>query len=366
MSTVHFATARPYRVIIQAGALDRLGDAQTLGEATKVAVFFSATLATLAHRVADLLHTAGVSPVLIQIPDGEQAKTPEIVVDSWTRVANAGLTRSDLIIGLGGGATTDLAGFVAATWLRGISWISVPTTLLAMVDAGIGGKTGADLAQGKNLVGAFWEPRLVLEDPRLLVGLDAAQIRSGLAEVIKHGFIADEASLALIEQNPQSAQDVTNPCLVELIRRSVRVKAAVVSTDLREKTSMSDRLGREQLNYGHTLGHAIEAAEHYRRSHGECVAVGMIFAAELSRKLLGLADASVCRHREILAAVGLPTSYHGAEWSTLYKLMLRDKKTRGALLRFVGLADQGQPRIMANPDSQSLAQAWRALGHDPD
>nr|WP_285127409.1 3-dehydroquinate synthase family protein [Propionibacterium freudenreichii] len=171
---------------------------------------------------------------------------------------------------------------MAATWLRGIRWISVPTTVLAMVDAGIGGKTGADLPQGKNLIGAFWEPSVVLEDTDLLVGLPARQVRSGLAEVIKHGFIADERTLELVSGDPAQAQDVTSGRLAELIARSVQVKARVVSSDLRESTSVGDDVGREQLNYGHTLGHAIEAAEHFTRPHGECVALGMVFAAELA------------------------------------------------------------------------------------
>ncbi|MDN5962292.1 MAG: 3-dehydroquinate synthase, partial [Propionibacterium sp.] len=247
------------------------------------------------------------------------------------------------------------------TWLRGIRWISVPTTVLAMVDAGIGGKTGADLPQGKNLIGAFWEPSVVLEDTDLLVGLPARQVRSGLAEVIKHGFIADERTLELVSGDPGQAQDVTSERLAELIARSVQVKARVVSSDLRESTSVGDDVGREQLNYGHTLGHAIEAAEHFTRPHGECVALGMVFAAELAHRVIGLDEATVARHRRVLGSVGLPTSYHGVAWPALHELMMRDKKTRGSVLRFVGLRAQGEPTIIVDPDPQALRGAWQAL-----
>ena len=359
MTVAHFATDRPYDARIRPGALDDL--TTHLGGATKVAIFFPEVLGGAAARASDVVRAAGAEPTMIELPEGEQAKTPVVLADCWGRLADAGLTRTDLVIGIGGGATTDLAGFVAATWLRGIRWISVPTTVLAMVDAGIGGKTGADLPQGKNLIGAFWEPSVVLEDTDLLVGLPARQVRSGLAEVIKHGFIADERTLELVSGDPAQAQDVTSGRLAELIARSVQVKARVVSSDLRESTSVGDDVGREQLNYGHTLGHAIEAAEHFTRPHGECVALGMVFAAELAHRVIGLDEATVARHRRVLGSVGLPTSYHGVAWPALHELMMRDKKTRGSVLRFVGLRAQGEPTIIVDPDPQALRGAWQAL-----
>lgn len=359
MTTAQFATDRPYEALIGANVFDEL--AAHVGDASKVAIFFPEVLRESARRGAALVRAAGAVPTLIELPDGEQAKTPEVLAACWGALADAGLTRTDLVVGIGGGATTDLAGFVAATWLRGIRWISVPTTILAMVDAGIGGKTGADLPQGKNLIGAFWEPTVVIESTDLLAGLPARQVRSGLAEVIKHGFIADGTTLDLVSDNPAEAQDVASERLLTLIGRSVQVKAAVVSADLRESTSVGDHVGREQLNYGHTLGHAIEAAENFTRPHGECVALGMVFAAELAHRLIGLDEATVARHREVLGSVGLPTSYQGADWETLHGLMMRDKKTRGSVLRFVGLRSQGHPTIIVDPAPEALQGAWQAL-----
>lgn len=364
MTTEHFVTARfatghPYDAFIGPGMIARVAD--HLGDATRVALMFPAALADAAGRAGRELEQAGARVTKIELPDGEQAKTPAVLAECWGRLADAGLTRTDLVVGVGGGATTDLAGFVAATWLRGIRWISVPTTVLAMVDAGIGGKTGADLPQGKNLIGAFWEPQVVLEDTSLLGSLPLKQLRSGLAEVIKHGFIADATTLELVGQAPSECLDVSSPRLAELIARSVQVKAAVVSRDLRESTSVGDQVGREQLNYGHTLGHAIEAAEQFTRPHGECVALGMVFAAELAQRTVGLDPAVVQRHRELLDAVGLPTSYHGAQWDQLHELMMRDKKTRGSVLRFVCLRAQGRPTMVVDPPAEALTASWQAL-----
>lgn len=364
LNTAHFDTDHPYDVVIEHGALECLRD--QLEGTSQVAIFHPHVLASAASRAGKLVQEAGAMPLLVELPEGESAKTPAVLAECWSRLARAGFTRSDLVVGLGGGASTDLAGFVAATWLRGVRWVSVPTTILAMVDAGIGGKTGADLPEGKNLVGAFWEPSGVLEDLDLLAGLPTVEVRSGLAEVIKHGFIADERTLDLIEQDPTDAADVASARLHELIARSVGVKARVVSADLRESTSMGDHVGREQLNYGHTLGHAIEASEHFTRRHGECVALGMVFAAELSQRVLSLDPAVVARHRRILASVGLATSYHGTSWPVLRELMARDKKTRGHTLRFVGLRDQGRVAMIVNPPEQALQEAFAALGGQSD
>ncbi|MFT8394901.1 3-dehydroquinate synthase [Propionibacterium sp.] len=364
MSTAHFATDHPYDAIIEPGALERLPE--FVGGAAKVAILHPQVLSGKAQLAADLVRGAGAEPVLIEVPDGEHAKTSQVLAECWSRLALAGLTRTDLVVGIGGGATTDLAGFVAATWLRGVRWISVPTTVLAMVDAAIGGKTGADLPEGKNLIGAFWEPIVVLEDPLLLVGLPEREVRSGLAEVIKHGFIADERTLELVEQNPAEALDVSGERVHELIARSVAVKAKVVSADLREATSVGEHIGREQLNYGHTLGHAIEASEHFARRHGECVALGMVFVAELAHRALGLDASVVERHRRVLGSVGLATQYPdsqsgGTGWATLRELMSRDKKTRGNTLRFVGLREQGHVAMIVDPPEQQMVDAFRAL-----
>ncbi|MFD0775333.1 3-dehydroquinate synthase, partial [Streptomonospora algeriensis] len=273
----------------------------------------------------------------------------------WSRLGRAGFTRTDAVVGVGGGATTDLAGFVAATWLRGVRCVLVPTTLLGMVDAAVGGKTGINTAEGKNLVGSFHPPAGVLCDLDTLSGLPAADYIGGLAEVVKAGFIADPVILELVEADPEGAARPGGAHTRELIERAVAVKAEVVSADLRE----SGR--REILNYGHTLGHAIERAEDYTFRHGYAVAVGMVYAAELAR-LAGRIDAALVeRHRKVLASVGLPTGYSGAAWSELRRTMRVDKKARGAVLRFIVLDGAGKPAVLSGPEPELLDAAYAAI-----
>ena len=211
------------------------------------------------------------------MPDGEDAKTVPVAAFCWDVLGQIGMTRSDVVVGLGGGSTTDLAGWVAAGWLRGVRVIQVPTTLAGMVDAAVGGKTGVNTERGKNLVGAFHPPAGVLCDLATLATLPVHDYVAGLAEVVKCGFIADPVILDLIEADPVAAARPGNPVERELVERSVAVKAEVVSEDLTEQGR------REILNYGHTLGHAIERAERYRWRHGAAVSIGLVYAAELSR-----------------------------------------------------------------------------------
>lgn len=360
MSTVRVSAERPYDVQIDHGALQQLPG--LVRDASRVAVIYAEPMVEVALRVSQLVGSAAVSVVSIGVPDAEAAKTPEILTGCWRGLADAGFTRNDLIIGVGGGAATDLAGFVAASWLRGVAYVSVPTTVLAMVDAAVGGKTGIDLPEGKNLVGAFHEPRGVIADLDLLASLPGREVSSGLAEVIKAGFLRDARILELISQDPGNAREPSSARLAELIRRGVQFKADVVSGDLREATSSTTQIGRELLNYGHTLGHAIESWENYELRHGEAVAIGMVFAALLSRRLLGLSDDSVAQHRDLLAQLGLPTSYSAARWEDLRTLMARDKKTRGDRLRFVGLRRLGDPAIIEAPSETILAQCYDELG----
>jgi 3-dehydroquinate synthase len=265
-------------------------------------------------------------------------------------LGRAGFTRSDAVVGVGGGSTTDLAGFVAATWLRGVRVILVPTTLLGMVDAAVGGKTGINTAEGKNLVGAFHPPAGVLCDVATLATLPHVEYVSGLAEVVKAGFIADPAILDLIEKEPEAAVDFSSAVARELIERAVRVKAVVVAGDLRERGR------REILNYGHTLGHAIEKVEHYRWRHGDAVSVGLVFAAELGRLAGRLDDVTADRHSAILQQLGLPTTYTGAAWADLLDAMQVDKKARADLLRFVVLDGLARPGVLEAPDPALLAE----------
>jgi 3-dehydroquinate synthase len=260
------------------------------------------------------------------------------------------------VVAVGGGATTDTVGFAAATWLRGVRVVHVPTTLLAMVDAAVGGKTGVNVAAGKNLVGAFHPPHAVVADPEVLRTLPAAEWVNGLAEVVKAGFIADERILRLVEEDVAAALDPTSEVARELVRRAIRVKVDVVGADLRESGV------REHLNYGHTLGHALERHQGYRLPHGHAVSVGMVFAAELARAAGRLDAAAVDRHRAVLASVGLPTSYDAAAWPQLRAAMTLDKKARGATLRFVVLDAVARPAILAAPDEAWLEQAWGSVG----
>ncbi|MEO6509548.1 MAG: 3-dehydroquinate synthase family protein, partial [Nocardioides sp.] len=251
---------RPYEVLVGHGVLDDLPGLVGSG-AARVALIHPPTLVALASRVEKVLISAGLAVTRIEVPDAEAAKTGEVAAHCWSVLGNAGFTRSDAVVGLGGGSTTDLAGFVAATWTRGVRLVTVPTSVLGMVDAAVGGKTGINTAEGKNLVGCFYEPAGVLCDLDVLDTLTPADLTGGLAEVIKCGFIADPEILRLVEASPNEVLRVDSPVLRDVIERSIAVKARVVSADLRESTSVGTSVGRELLNYGHTLGHAIERRE---------------------------------------------------------------------------------------------------------
>ncbi|HXW47077.1 MAG TPA: 3-dehydroquinate synthase [Streptosporangiaceae bacterium] len=345
---------RPHEIVVGTGAQAEL-PALIGPDATAVFVVHAAGLAALARPVCDVLAGAGYLVHAAAVPDGEAAKEIAVAADLWSRLATAGVGRRDAIVAVGGGAVTDVAGFVAATWLRGVAIVLVPTTLLAMTDAAIGGKTAVNTADGKNLVGAFYPPAGVLADVTALATLPAPEYLSGLAEVIKAGFIADPEILGLIESDPAAATKPGGPHERELIERAVAMKAAVVSADLRESGP------REFLNYGHTLGHAIERAEDYSIRHGEAVAIGMCFAAALGRLTGRLDEPTAARHREILAAVGLPTRYRGGNWARLRRAMAVDKKARAARLRFVVLDGLARPGILADPPQELLEQAFKEV-----
>jgi 3-dehydroquinate synthase len=260
-----------------------------------------------------------------------------------------------MIIGFGGGAITDLAGFVAATWLRGVGILQIPTTVLAMVDAAIGGKTGVNTAEGKNLVGVFHSPRGVLVDLETLASLARNELVAGFAEIIKCGFISDSQILDLVEKDIQEAIDSSSELFLELVTRAIKVKAIVVAEDFREEGL------RETLNYGHTLGHAIELAERYKWRHGAAVSIGMVFAAELARLNGRLSMAEVQRHRDILSSLGLPVSYPADKWPQLLANMRIDKKARAGNLRFIVLDEIGKPRIMHAPTDEILFTAFQEI-----
>lgn len=345
------AGSDPYEVLVGHRLLGELP--QLIGDrARRVAVLHPEALAETGEAVRQDLGDQGYEAIAIQLPNAEEAKTAEVAAYCWKALGQTGFTRTDVVVGIGGGATTDIAGFVAATWLRGVRWIAVPTTVLGMVDAAIGGKTGINTAEGKNLVGAFHPPAGVLCDLAALESLPVHDYVSGLAEVIKSGFIADPVILDLIEADPEGARTLAGPHTAELIERSIRVKAEVVSSDLKEAGL------REILNYGHTLGHAIEKNERYKWRHGAAVSIGMVFAAELGRLAGRLDDATADRHRTVLESVGLPLTYRGDQWPRLLENMKIDKKSRGDLLRFIVLDGVGKPTVLEGPDPAVLLAAY--------
>jgi 3-dehydroquinate synthase len=341
---------QPYEVLIGSGAQARL--AHLPAGAARAAVVHAPPLAAAAAAAVASLRDAGVAAEALVVPDGEAAKTAEVAARLWEECGRLGLTRSDVVVGLGGGAVTDLAGFVAATWNRGVRVVQVPTSLLGMVDAAVGGKTGINTGAGKNLVGAFHPPAAVLADTDALAGLPEAEFRAGLAEVVKCGFIADAEILRLLEADPTGRAET-----VELITRAVQVKADAVGEDL------YDTGRREFLNYGHTLGHAIERVEDFGWRHGEAVAVGMVFVAELAGQAGLLEPADVDRHRSLLERMGLPTRY-GGDWDALQAVMRVDKKARGASARFVVLDGIGKPTILTDPAQDWLDAAWVAISKE--
>jgi 3-dehydroquinate synthase len=339
---IRVAGASPYDVVVGSGLLAELDDLTKTAQ--RVAVIHPAGLRARAEAIRDRIDGAH----LIEVPDGEGQKDLAVAAHCWDALGNGGFTRTDAIVAVGGGATTDLAGFVAATWLRGVDVIHVPTTLLGMVDAAVGGKTGINTTAGKNLVGAFHPPKGVLADLSALETLPQADYVAGLAEVIKVGFTHDPAILDLIDDQATTPK---GPHTRELIERAIAVKATVVGEDLTEQGR------REFLNYGHTLAHAIEKVEGYTWRHGAAVGVGLVFAAELGRLAASLDDTTADRHRRVLDSVGLPTQYDG-DWDHLHATMAIDKKSRGSRLRFVVLDALAKPRMLEDPDPSLLVAAY--------
>ncbi|PTL74002.1 3-dehydroquinate synthase [Rathayibacter caricis DSM 15933] len=346
--------ATGYDITVGRGLLDGLADA--IGpRAAKVLIVHPPTLAVLAAEIRESL-LERYEVLLAEVPDAEAAKRVEVAAFCWQVMGQSDFTRTDVVVGFGGGSITDLAGFVAATWLRGVGVVQVPTTVLGMVDAAVGGKTGINTAEGKNLVGAFHAPRAVVADLDVLSSLPRNEILAGFGEIVKYGLIAEPQILDIIESDVDLATDPTSEEFRRLVELSIGIKARVVGEDFTEQGL------REILNYGHTLGHAIEHAERYQWRHGAAVSVGMVFAAELSRLTGSLSDAAVDRHRNVLESLTLPTSYPLGRWETLLAAMQRDKKSRAGILRFVVLDDIARPSILQGPETSLLFAAYQEIG----
>jgi len=358
-----------YPVLIGSGLLDRLDE--LLGElpgAEAAAVVSPPPVAAVAGRVGKALTRRGLAVHQLEVPAGEEAKRLAVVAGLYERLAEIPARRADPVVAVGGGATTDVAGFAAATWLRGVPLVNVPTTVLGMVDAAVGGKTGVDLEAGKNLVGSFHQPVAVVADLDTLAGLPTAEVRSGLAEVAKAGLAGDPALAGALARSAGPAVAGDPAALAPLVEGAVRVKAAVVGADEHEDGgdgAAGTPVGRLVLNYGHTLGHALERLAGYRGlRHGEAVALGMVFAARVAEAIglarPGLADG----HVELLAAVGLPVGGVSLDPDRVLAAMATDKKQRKGL-RLVLLRDLGQPEVVTSPERQVLVAAIRSLAEDP-
>jgi len=317
----------------------------------RVALFFS-------ESMKDRIPTfdgADAEIFFFPLPDSEEAKSGNVLAKVWDWMGAAGFTRSDLVIAIGGGAVTDFAGFAAASWLRGIDWVAVPTTVAGMVDAAIGGKTGINSDYGKNLIGAFHSPIEVLIDIDWLETLSDRDFAAGLAEVVKAGFISDPGIISAIGGKNLQEIRTSKELTLELIERAVRVKAEVVTLDFKES------FNREILNYGHTFGHAIELESKYSLRHGECVSIGMIFIAELAYALGLMKKDLLDSHRQILSNLSLPTTYSGNSWEPLLAHMKIDKKTRGDLMRFVVVTEKGKTQRLEGPSETALRAAYEKV-----
>ncbi|OGO34900.1 MAG: 3-dehydroquinate synthase [Chloroflexi bacterium RBG_16_57_11] len=300
-----------------------------------------------ADRVMEALRQTGYNTYLASIPAGEQYKTLATVARLWEAFLAGGLERGSTVIALGGGVVGDLAGFAASVYLRGVPWVAAPTSLLAMVDASLGGKTGADLPQGKNLIGAFHPPSLVLADPQVLASLPVIELRNGLAEVVKHGVLADPVLFELCSRGWETVQEN----LDEIVRRAMAVKIRVIQEDPYERGS------RASLNLGHTLGHAIETASDYRIKHGEAVAIGMVFAARLSERL-GLASPGLVEAiAATLRSLDLPTDLPpGLDHHRLLSGLRVDKKRSAGKVRWVLPGRIGEVRWGIEVDEQLVQE----------
>ena len=347
---------RPSRVLIRAGILEHVGPhLADLGWRGRVALVDDARTASRYERaVVRTLAAVGLEPVTLRVPAGEGAKRLSVAARLWDSLAREGIGRDGGIVALGGGSVGDVAGFVAASYLRGIRVAQIPTTLLGMADASIGGKTAIDIAAGKNLVGAFHSPDAVFADLTVLATLPARQLSSGLAEVVKSAFLADRDSVAQLARGLESVRAGDLGALLAAVTIAAEVKAGIVSRDPREAGL------RELLNFGHTMGHAYESASGYRVTHGEAVAVGMVYATTLA-ELMGLTSPALRPQLEqLLERANLPTRARLP--SAVWGFVLRDKKARAGKLRWILPRRIGRFSEVIDIDERALRAAARIVG----
>ncbi len=357
--TVHLGP-RSYPVVVGIGALSSVGERlRTLGGGSKVALVSDRSVMRLhGGRVTESVRAAGFALTHVIVPEGESAKALAVAERCWDELLAAGMDRTSTVLALGGGAIGDLAGFVAATYMRGINVVQLPTTVLAQVDASIGGKTAIDHPRAKNLIGAFHQPRLVLVDPGAVVTLPDREFRSGLAEVVKHGIVADEAYFVEVEQHTALLLARDLPTLERIIGGSCRIKASVVERDEQEAEL------RAVLNYGHTIGHALEAVTEYGRwAHGEAVSIGIAVAARLAHRLGYASLETVVRQERLLEALGLPVRLPDVDHAAVLAAIGRDKKSRDGKVPFVFAPRIGEFRLVFDVPTDAVRAVLAELTH---
>jgi 3-dehydroquinate synthase len=347
---------RRYRILINAGSLDRLGDCvrKYLPRERCVIISDSDVARLFADRVKKSLASAGVRPTLIAVPAGEKSKTLKQAGAICDQMIAAGLDRQSFVVGLGGGMIGDISGFVAAIYHRGIPHVQISTTLLAMVDSSIGGKTGVDTRAGKNLIGAFHQPVLVIDDINVLKTLPRRQFNQGFAEIIKHAIIVDPKMFRTL----QSRKAGDAPALQRLIKRNVEIKSCIVAKDQRDRTSQ-----RALLNFGHTVGHAIERAGNYRKFlHGEAVSLGIVAACAISGKRAGLPTDQRAAIVDLLAQFKLPTRLpSNFPRKKILDAVKFDKKFEGGEIRFVVTPRIGAAYVTDNVTLDDIREAVKNL-----
>jgi len=349
---------RSYNIYIGSDTLDGIAEKLTLFDLSpRIAMVSNPTVFSLyGDRVTDTIKKAGFDLLMVTIPDGEEFKDLDRVQHIYDELLRHKLDRSSALIALGGGVIGDITGFAASTYMRGIPYIQIPTTLLAQVDSSVGGKTGVNHKLGKNMIGTFWQPRIVWIDTETLKTLPERELLAGLAEVIKYGVIHDEELFAFLEHNRDKILNLSGDAITYIIKRSCEIKAEVVSKDERESGL------RAILNYGHTIGHAIETVTGYTRFlHGEAVAIGMCFEARLSQ-ILGIIDKEhVQRIKALIDLYGLPSEMpEDIKTSDLFSSMKLDKKAVAGALKFILPEKIGKVRIQKEVSEKDISDSFQA------
>lgn len=350
---------RSYSIVVEPGALGTVGPRlRDVGVGSRaVLVTDSSVMQLHGAAVTKSLEGAGFTVTVVEVPQGESAKTFTVAQRCWDRLLDAAVDRTSTVLALGGGAVGDLAGFVAATYMRGVNFVQLPTTVLGQVDASIGGKTAIDHPKAKNLIGAFHQPRLVVVDPAVVRTLPDREFRSGLAEIAKHGIVLDADYFADVERSTRALLDRDVDALARIIAGSCRLKAGVIERDPEEKSEL-----RFALNAGHTIGHALEAVTGFRTwIHGEAVALGLVAEAHLAERL-GLASPATTRRQEaLLASLELPVRAHALDADAVLEAIRHDKKARDGRVPFVLAPRIGQFRVVYDVTPADVRDAVAVL-----